>query len=227
MSDDQIEISIVSPVYKAEALVGPLVAQLREVLGGITRKFEIILVEDGCPEGSWEAIERSCKDSPEVLGLKLSRNFGQHYAISAGLNRTRGKWVVVMDCDLQDLPSEIPALLAKAKEGHDIVLARRAVRQDSWLKRLRLKGFLQFAQLPHRHHTRSRHRQLRRVRAQSHRSDQCDAGDYPVFPNDGAVGRFPDDHIGRSTCKPTSGTHLVQPAQARGSRVGHLLGVFG
>ncbi|HQV76752.1 MAG: glycosyltransferase family 2 protein [Flavobacteriales bacterium] len=141
MSDDQIEISIVSPVYKAEALVGPLVAQLREVLGGITRKFEIILVEDGCPEGSWEAIERSCKDSPEVLGLKLSRNFGQHYAISAGLNRTRGKWVVVMDCDLQDLPSEIPALLAKAKEGHDIVLARRAVRQDSWLKRLSSKAF--------------------------------------------------------------------------------------
>ncbi len=136
MRMDEVEISVVSPVYRAEALVLPLVTQLCEALCSITPNYEIILVEDGCPEGSWAAIEEACRRFPGVIGVKLSRNFGQHYAISAGLSRARGEWVVVMDCDLQDQPSEIPYLLAKAREGHDVVLARRSVRKDSWFKRM-------------------------------------------------------------------------------------------
>jgi glycosyltransferase involved in cell wall biosynthesis len=69
------------------------------------------------------------------VGVKLSRNFGQHYAISAGLSLAKGQHVVVMDCDLQDRPEEIPLLLRKAAEGYDIVLGRRAVRKDGWFKR--------------------------------------------------------------------------------------------
>jgi len=131
----QPTISIVSPVYRAETLVPRLVDELHKHLEAAGGDYEIILVEDGSPDNSWQAVARACAQSPRVLGLKLSRNFGQHYAISAGLSRARGKWVIVMDCDLQDRPSEIPKLLAKANEGYDVVLARRAVRQDGWWKR--------------------------------------------------------------------------------------------
>lgn len=130
-----IDISIVSPVYRAEQLVPELVRQLREELGRIGATYEIILVDDRSPDNAWAEIRKACEQYPEVVGVLLSRNFGQHYAISAGLARARGEWLVVMDCDLQDRPSEIPRLLAEARKGYDIVLARRAVRQDSWFKR--------------------------------------------------------------------------------------------
>jgi len=129
-------LSIISPVYRAEALVHELVEQIRLAVHPICKDFEIILVEDGSPDRSWDAIERVCEKFPEVRGVRLSRNFGQHYAISAGLSLVRGEWVVVMDCDLQDQPSEIPKLLLKAKEGYDVVLARRALRQDNFFKKL-------------------------------------------------------------------------------------------
>ena len=132
---DLPEISVVSPVYQAENLVKPLVERLVKTLGALTRNFEIILVEDGSSDHSWQAVAKECAARPEVVGLHLSRNFGQHYAISAGLNRARGRWVVVMDCDLQDQPEEIPRLLQRATEGYDIVLARRSVRQDGLLKK--------------------------------------------------------------------------------------------
>ena len=95
-------LSIISPVYRAEALVHELVEQIRLAVHPICKDFEIILVEDGSPDRSWDAIERVCEKFPEVRGVRLSRNFGQHYAISAGLSLVRGEWVVVMDCDLQD-----------------------------------------------------------------------------------------------------------------------------
>ncbi len=130
-----IKISIVSPVYRAEKLLDLLIGRLTQVLGGIGVNYEIILVEDSSPDASWDAVARLCAQNPHVVGLRLSRNFGQHYAISAGLNVSRGEWVVVMDCDLQDQPEEIPNLLNKAQEGYDIVLARRSLRQDNLLKR--------------------------------------------------------------------------------------------
>lgn len=130
-----IEVSIVSPVYRAEKLLDLLVGRLTSVLSSLSVSYEIILVEDCSPDASWEAIARLCTQTPHVVGLRLSRNFGQHYAISAGLNASRGEWVVVMDCDLQDQPEEIPHLLAKAQQGYDIVLARRSVRQDNLLKK--------------------------------------------------------------------------------------------
>ena len=133
--NESVEISVVSPVYRAEKLVEPLVARLRKVLDSLGRSYEIILVEDGSTDTSWEAVARECSTQSHVIGLRLSRNFGQHYAISAGLNRSRGRWVVVMDCDLQDQPEEIPSLLSRALEGYDIVLARRSVRQDGLLKK--------------------------------------------------------------------------------------------
>lgn len=103
--------------------------------------FEIILVDDYSPDRSWEKIEELSLIHPEIKGIKLSRNFGQHYAITAGLDQASGEWIVVMDCDLQDRPEEIPNLLQKAKEGFDVVLARRVNRNDAFLKRLFSKTF--------------------------------------------------------------------------------------
>lgn len=107
----------------------------------MTTDFEIILVDDYSPDNSWNEIERLASMHPEIRGIKLSRNFGQHYAITAGLDAAVGDWIVVMDCDLQDRPEEIPNLLAKAQEGFDVVLARRVNRQDGLLKRLSSKIF--------------------------------------------------------------------------------------
>ena len=91
----------------------------------ITDEYEIILVNDQSPDDSWSVIKRLCKEDDHVKGINLSRNFGQHYAITAGLSKSLGEWVVVMDCDLQDRPEEIPNLYLKAMEGYDSVFAQR------------------------------------------------------------------------------------------------------
>ena len=134
-------LSIVSPVYKAENIVAQLVSEIKKNVTEITQDFDIILVEDGSPDNSWEEIEKQCKIDPRIKGIKLSRNFGQHYAITAGLDHAPGQWVIVMDCDLQDRPEEIRNLYKKAQEGFDIVLARRIARKDKFLKRISSKLF--------------------------------------------------------------------------------------
>lgn len=131
-----IKLSIVSPVYRAEKMVHMLVEHIVKSVTTITEDFEIILVNDASPDASWQVIEHECAQDKRVKGINLSRNFGQHYAITAGLHYAKGEWVVVMDCDLQDRPEEIPALYAKAQEGYDIVYARRVDRKDKWIKRM-------------------------------------------------------------------------------------------
>lgn len=133
---ENIKLSIVSPVYRAEKMVSELVRRIVENVETITSDYEIILVNDSSPDNSWAEIEKECAKNTKVKGINLSRNFGQHYAITAGLNYAKGKWVVVMDCDLQDRPEEIPNLHKKAQEGWDIVYARRTERKDSFFKRL-------------------------------------------------------------------------------------------
>ncbi len=129
-------ISVVIPVYKAEKCLEELYRRLRASLETISPDFEIFLVEDCGGDGSWGVIERLALDDSRVRGIQFSRNFGQHYAITAGLDSCDGEWVVVMDCDLQDRPEEIPRLYAKAQERYDVVLARRGIRRDPPLKRM-------------------------------------------------------------------------------------------
>lgn len=128
-------ISVVIPVYKAERILDELYRRLRDALETVTPHFEIVLVEDCGGDQSWQVIERLAQADPRVVGLQFSRNFGQHYGITAGMDQCKGDWVVVMDCDLQDQPEEIPRLYAKAQEGYDVVLALRGPRQDPLLKR--------------------------------------------------------------------------------------------
>ena len=127
-------ISIVSPVYRAEKIVDKLVERITEEVSKITDDFEIILVEDGSPDNSWEAIERNCQKDQRVKGIKLSRNFGQHYAITAGLEYARGEITIIMDCDLQDDPAHIHLLYQKYKEGYDTVFTKRIRRKHSFFK---------------------------------------------------------------------------------------------
>jgi dolichol-phosphate mannosyltransferase len=141
ISSEKILISVVSPVYRAEKIIDKLVEINIQVLSKITPYFEIILVDDRGPDKSWEKIKENTLKDTRVKGIKLSRNFGQHYAITAGLDHAKGEWIVVMDCDLQDRPEEIVSLYNKALEGYDIVLARREIRQDGVLKKLFSKLF--------------------------------------------------------------------------------------
>ncbi len=129
-------ISVIIPVYKAEDCLQELYSRLKGSLETITRDFEIIMVEDWGGDRSWEIIHEFSRLDGRVKGIQFSRNFGQHYGITAGLDHCDGDWVVVMDCDLQDRPEEIPNLYAKAQEGYDVVLARRGKRKDPLLKKM-------------------------------------------------------------------------------------------
>lgn len=133
--NETILISIVCPVYRAENVIQELVKQTESELSKITSNFEIVLVEDCGPDNSWSVIETICSNNRKVKGIHLSRNFGQHYAITAGLDHCKGEWVVVMDCDLQDRPDQIPKLYKKALEGYDVVQGRREQRKDSFFKK--------------------------------------------------------------------------------------------
>ena len=134
-------ISIVSPVYRAEKILPILVSEINLVMERIGEDYEIILVDDRSPDNSWEVMKVLSNQNPKIKSIRLSRNFGQHSAIFAGLTRTKGDWVVVMDCDMQDQPKEIAKLYKKALEGYDIVLGQRENRKDKFLKKLSSKLF--------------------------------------------------------------------------------------
>lgn len=129
-------ISVVIPEYRGEKMVQELVDRIKQSVGTITDSYEIILVNDCSPDNTWSEIEKACSLDTRVKGLNLSRNFGQHYAISAGLKYAEGDWIVVMDCDLQDRPEEIPNLYKKAQEGWYIVIARRVQKQCGFFKKM-------------------------------------------------------------------------------------------
>lgn len=133
---DKTLISIVSPEYKGERMVDALVSRIKASLAPITEDFEIILVNDASPDNTWEEIRRQCAADKRVKGINLSRNFGENYAITAGLTYAKGDYVIVMDCDLQNRPEDIPLLYAKAQEGYDIVYARRMQKRFGFFKRL-------------------------------------------------------------------------------------------
>ena len=135
-------ISVVTPVYQAEACLDELCRRLVAALEPLPRDFEIILVEDASPDGSWKTVERLVAAEPRCKGIRFARNFGQHCAITAGLEHAAGEWVVVMDCDLQDQPEEIGQLLQAARSGNfDVVFGRRLRRRDPWLKRTASRCF--------------------------------------------------------------------------------------
>jgi dolichol-phosphate mannosyltransferase len=135
------ELSIVIPVYGCEGCLVELHTRLRAVTASIEGHVEIVFVDDRSDDGSWETLRHIALTDHGVRALRLSRNFGQHAAITAGLQAATGRWAIVMDCDLQDPPEAIPRLYAKAQEGYDVVLSRRTQRRQHWLRRIAARAY--------------------------------------------------------------------------------------
>ena len=137
-----IQISVVIPVYNEQENLSELYRRLKTVLEeNLQVTYEIIFVDDGSKDNSWTIIEDLHDHNKAVKGIKFSRNFGHHIAITAGIDHTHGNFVVLMDGDLQDPPEEIPKLYEKSKEGYDVVCAIRKTRKDTVLKKLASKCF--------------------------------------------------------------------------------------
>ncbi|HXJ76079.1 MAG TPA: glycosyltransferase family 2 protein, partial [Candidatus Dormibacteraeota bacterium] len=138
-------ISIVVPIYNEQAVLPAFLQELSRVCRGLFQEYgpvEIILVNDGSQDQTWELISAQCQRDPAYVGMNLSRNFGHQLALSAGLESARGDVVISMDADLQDPPEMIPRLLEAYREGYEVVYATRAERgRESWVKRVTAKAF--------------------------------------------------------------------------------------
>lgn len=135
MADDQLELSVVIPLYNEEDNIEPLYLRLKEVLERLGKNYEIIVVDDGSTDGSFESLKRLHTDDPLLKVIRLRRNFGQSAAFAAGFDRSEGRIIVTMDADLQFDPADIPKLLNKMDEGYDIISGWRVDRQDTLLTR--------------------------------------------------------------------------------------------
>jgi len=130
-------ISVVIPVYNEEANLDELVTRCVNACRSIGDPFELILVNDGSSDGSADKIDAACKQYPgEVIGVMLNRNYGQHAAVLAGLEVSKGDIVVTLDADLQNPPEEIPRLVATIQKGYDVVGTIRVNRKDSVFRRM-------------------------------------------------------------------------------------------
>jgi undecaprenyl-phosphate 4-deoxy-4-formamido-L-arabinose transferase len=127
-----MNISVVIPVYNGQETITPLVERLGKVLPGVSDVYEVVLVCDGSPDNSWKVIETLATCYPWVQGIQLMRNYGQHNALLCGVRAARYEAIVTMDDDLQNPPEEIPALLAKLEEGHDVVFGVPKKMSQTW-----------------------------------------------------------------------------------------------
>lgn len=132
-SRDVPEISVVVPVFNEEATLHALYDAVAGALAG--ESWELVLVNDGSRDGSREILHELAAEHREVVAVELARNFGQHPAVLAGFSIARGRYVVTLDADLQNPPSEIPRIVAELRSGHDVVGSVRENRQDPWLRK--------------------------------------------------------------------------------------------
>jgi polyisoprenyl-phosphate glycosyltransferase len=130
------KFSVVIPVYGCKTCLVELYIRLKTVLEQLDSDFEILFVNDSSPDDAWETIIELSSNDNRVKGINLSRNFGQHYAIRAGLENVSGNWIILMDCDLQDQPEEISKLFATINKGYDVVIGCRQNRKDNFIKKM-------------------------------------------------------------------------------------------
>jgi dolichol-phosphate mannosyltransferase len=134
-------LSVVIPVFNENTLLNELIRRVKLNVEKITQDYEIILVDDGSNDSTWEKISDEARLEKRIKGIKFSRNFGHHYAITAGLHEADGQWVVVMDGDLQDRPEVIPELYSKAQEGFEVVFVSRKNRPEKLYYRIAQRLF--------------------------------------------------------------------------------------
>jgi len=131
-----INLSVVVPVYNEEESVVMLCEKLHESLAGIGRSYEIVLVDDGSSDTTWEKMRGCAEKYPCFSLVRLRRNFGQTAAMSAGFRESKGSVIITMDADLQNDPGDIPKLLSKMDEGYDVVSGWRKNRKDTFINRI-------------------------------------------------------------------------------------------
>jgi dolichol-phosphate mannosyltransferase len=131
---DPVQLSVVVPVYACAGCLVALHERLTRSVSEIVERYELVFVDDRSVDDGWSVLQRLARADEHVRAFRLSRNFGQHAAITAGLAQARGRWAVVMDCDLQEAPEDIPRLWA-ARAGYDIVRSIRRGRRHPRLKR--------------------------------------------------------------------------------------------
>lgn len=143
MAASLLEFSVVIPIYNEEENIPELYRRLTVTMEGLCAEqayskdnYEIIMVDDGSTDHSWQLIEELHRKDGRIKGISFSRNFGHHIALTAGLDFAAGDSVVLMDGDLQDPPEEIPNLYRKLKEGFDLVYGIRQHRRDPFLKKI-------------------------------------------------------------------------------------------
>ncbi|OQA25603.1 MAG: Undecaprenyl-phosphate 4-deoxy-4-formamido-L-arabinose transferase [Verrucomicrobia bacterium ADurb.Bin345] len=130
-----VDVSVVAPIYNELENVELLCRQLQEALSGTRWSYEIILVDDGSTDGSWEKMVSLTKAISHLRVIRLRRNFGQTAAMSAGFDHARGEYIVTLDADLQNDPKDIPKLLERAEQGYDVVSGWRKDRKDPFINR--------------------------------------------------------------------------------------------
>ena len=136
MTTPEIELSHVIPVYNEEENLTELIARTTAACDKLDCTTEIILVDDGSADRSMEMIIEASQKDPRIVGVILTSNFGQHAAVTAGFQTSRGKYVVTLDADLQNPPEEIHKLLEKLREGYDVVGSIRENRQDTLFRKV-------------------------------------------------------------------------------------------
>lgn len=119
------------PVYGCRAALPEMYQRLSESMRNISCDYEILFIDDCCPQDSWSVIREICEKDKHVIGIRFTRNFGQHSAIRAGLQKARGNWTAIMDCDLQDRPEDLLLFYEKAREGYSAVIKKRKSRKET------------------------------------------------------------------------------------------------
>ena len=134
-------ISVVSPVYQNEGSLEKLTSEIISAVSNNFSDYEIILVDDGSSDHSWEIIEKLASKNPKIKGIKLSRNFGQQVSTSVGINKSKSNWICTIDADLQDPPSSIISFYQKAIEGYDIVYGVTSDKKSSLYRKYTSKTY--------------------------------------------------------------------------------------
>jgi glycosyltransferase involved in cell wall biosynthesis len=135
------QVSVLIPVKDEEATLATLVGQIDEAFKPLDTEYEVIFVDDGSTDSSWDVMTRLAADNPRVRAIRFRRNFGKAAALAAAVDEARGERVVTMDADLQDDPAEVPRLLAELDDGADLVSGHKADRKDPLGKRIPSKFF--------------------------------------------------------------------------------------
>ena len=141
MAENNVDLSVVAPVYNERETLPELQERLSAVLDGMNRSYEIIFVNDGSADGSREMLHEMAQADARIRVVDLTRNFGQNPAAYAGLSRSQGRYTVLIDADLQVLPEDIPLLVAKLEEGYDVAVGWRMNRQDTFFRKLTSRMF--------------------------------------------------------------------------------------